>query len=172
MQGLRPKSGSKRHSVEVPARTEIEDDPGVRAVILTGACDRAFSAGADIHEFSLSVAAGPQPAVKAFVRRGQAMTARIEAFPKPITAAVNGLAFGGGCETVEAVHLAVSSEQASFCQAGSQHRYPAASLPLTARLFTQVSLVCGEPSKHPMPAVELARALRASCILLHHKVSL
>jgi enoyl-CoA hydratase len=95
---------------------EIEDDPGIRAVILTGAGDRAFSAGADIHEFSQSVAEGPHAAVKAFVRRGQAMTARMEAFPKPIIAAVNGLAFGGGCEVVEAVHLAISSEQASFAK--------------------------------------------------------
>lgn len=42
------------------------------------------------------------------------MTARMEAFPKPIIAAVNGIAFGGGCEIVEAVHLAVASEQAVF----------------------------------------------------------
>ncbi len=54
--------------------------------------------------------------MKAFVRRGQAMTARMEAFPKPIIAAVNGLAFGGGCEIIEAVHLAVASEQASFAK--------------------------------------------------------
>jgi len=73
----------------------IEDDADIRAVILTGAGDRAFSAGADIAEFSESVKCGPDAAVKAFVRRGQAMTARMEAFPKPIIAAVNGIAFGG-----------------------------------------------------------------------------
>lgn len=93
----------------------IEDDPAIRAVILTGA-GRAFSAGADIKEFSESVRQGPDIAVRAFVRRGQALTARMEAFPKPIIAAVNGLAFGGGCEITEAVHLAVASEEAVFAK--------------------------------------------------------
>jgi enoyl-CoA hydratase len=93
-----------------------EDDPDVRAVVLTGAGDRAFSAGADIPEFSESLKSGPDAAVKAFVRRGQAMTARIEAFPKPIVAAVNGIAFGGGCEITEAVHLAVASDKAVFAK--------------------------------------------------------
>lgn len=94
----------------------IEDDPGIRAVILTGAGDRAFSAGGDIHEFSESVKGGQEQAVKEFVRRGQAMTARMEFFTKPIIAAVNGIAFGGGCEITEAVHLAVASEKAVFAK--------------------------------------------------------
>ena len=93
---------------------QIEDDASVRAVVLTGAGDRAFSAGADIREFSESIKEGPDAAVKAFVRRGQAMTSRLESFPKPIIAAVNGIAFGGGCEITEAVHLAVASERSSF----------------------------------------------------------
>jgi len=91
---------------------KLEGDPAVGAVILTGAGERAFSAGGDIHEFSQSVAKGPETAVRDFVRRGQAMTARLEAYAKPIIAAVNGIAFGGGCEITEAVHLAVASEQA------------------------------------------------------------
>ena len=95
---------------------QIEDDAGVRAVVLTGAGDRAFSAGADIREFSASIKDGPDAAVKAFVRRGQAMTSRLEAFSKPVIAAINGIAFGGGCEIVEAVHLAVASERASFAK--------------------------------------------------------
>jgi enoyl-CoA hydratase len=94
----------------------IEGDPALRAVILTGAGARAFSAGADIAEFSETVREGPDAAVRAFVRRGQALTARMEAFPKPIIAAVNGLAFGGGCEITEAVHLAVASETAVFAK--------------------------------------------------------
>jgi len=92
----------------------IEDDPAVQAVVLTGAGDKAFSAGADIHEFSESVKEGPDAAAKAFVRRGQTMTARLEAFPKPVIAAVNGIAFGGGCEVTEACHLGVASERATF----------------------------------------------------------
>lgn len=94
----------------------IETDAGVRAIILTGAGDRAFSAGADIHEFAASVGDGRSVALRDFVRRGQAMTSRLEAFPKPIIAAVNGLAFGGGCEITEAVHLAVASTRASFAK--------------------------------------------------------
>lgn len=94
----------------------IEDDASVQAVVLTGAGDRAFSAGGDIREFSESIRRGPDAALKAFVRRGQAMTSRLESFPKPIIAAVNGIAFGGGCEITEAVHLAVASERASFAK--------------------------------------------------------
>ena len=94
----------------------VETDDEVGAIILTGAGDRAFSAGADIEEFSGSVARGAATAVRDFVRRGQAMTARLEAFRKPVIAAVNGLAFGGGCEITEAVHLAVASEAARFAK--------------------------------------------------------
>ncbi len=94
----------------------IESDPSLRAIVLTGAGDRAFSAGADIHEFSESVKAGVDVAVNEFCRRGQTMTSRLETFPKPIIAAINGIAFGGGCEITEAVHLAVASEQAVFAK--------------------------------------------------------
>jgi enoyl-CoA hydratase/carnithine racemase len=94
----------------------IEEDKTIRAVILTGAGDRAFSAGGDIHEFSESVKKGPDIAIRDFVRRGQAMTARMEAFPKPVIAAVNGIAFGGGCEITEAVHLAIASDRAIFAK--------------------------------------------------------
>lgn len=95
---------------------EIELTDNIRAVILTGAGERAFSAGADIPEFRDIVQQGTSTALRHFVRRGQAMTARLEAFPKPVIAAVNGLAYGGGCEITEAVHLAVASERASFAK--------------------------------------------------------
>jgi enoyl-CoA hydratase/carnithine racemase len=98
------------------ALDRIEGDADIRAVILTGAGERAFSAGADIHEFSDSVKQGVAIAVRDFVRRGQAMTARLEAFGKPVIAAVNGIAFGGGCEITEAVHLAVASDRALFAK--------------------------------------------------------
>jgi enoyl-CoA hydratase/carnithine racemase len=94
----------------------LEADADVRAVIITGAGDRAFSAGADIFEFSARVERGAEVAVRDFVRRGQALTARLEAFPKPVIAAVNGLAYGGGCEITEAVHLAVASDRAVFAK--------------------------------------------------------
>ncbi len=82
-------------------------DDAIRAVILTGAGERAFSAGGDIYEFSASIQHGVEIAVRDFVKRGQAMTSRLETFPKPIIVAVNGLAYGGGCEITEAAHLAV-----------------------------------------------------------------
>lgn len=94
----------------------IEIDTSIAAIVLTGAGDRAFSAGGDIHEFTESVKAGVDIAVRDFCKRGQTMTARLESFPKPIIAAVNGIAFGGGCEITEAVHLAVASENALFAK--------------------------------------------------------
>src|SRR5215813_13520707 len=93
----------------------IEHDGSIRAVILTG-IGRAFPAGADIAEFSGSVRRGVEAALREFVHRGQALTARIEAYPKPVIAAVNGLAYGGGCEIMEATALAIASERAEFAK--------------------------------------------------------
>ena len=95
---------------------DIEVDDRIRAVILTGAGERAFSAGGDIHEFSASVARGADVAMRDFVMRGQRLTARLEAFRKPVIAAVNGIAFGGGCEITEAVPLAIASDRALFAK--------------------------------------------------------
>jgi enoyl-CoA hydratase len=94
----------------------IELDPAVRAVVITGA-GRAFSAGADITAFQRHMEAGPAEAVVHFMRPGHRMTRRVESFSKPIIAAVNGLAFGGGCELVEATHLALAADTASFSKA-------------------------------------------------------
>lgn len=94
----------------------VEAEEDIRSVILTGAGDRAFSAGADIKGFAESVRAGIDVALRDFVRRGQSLTKRIEAFPKPVIAAVNGLAFGGGCEVVEACPLAIAVETARFAK--------------------------------------------------------
>ncbi len=102
----------------------IEADESARAVILTGAGERAFCAGADIREFSATVWAGPETALREFVRRGQRLTSRLEAFPKPIIAAVNGLAFGGGCEVTEAVPLAIASERALFAKSEIKLGFP------------------------------------------------
>jgi enoyl-CoA hydratase len=96
---------------------ELEEDDDVRAIVLTGAGDRAFSAGADIACFAASVRRGQAAALREFVRRGQRLTARIETFPKPIIVAVNGLAHGGGCEITEAAPLAIASDRAEFCKA-------------------------------------------------------
>ena len=70
----------------------IEDDPDIKAVVLTGAGNKAFSVGADIKEFLETIKQVSDVAVKQFVKRGQDMTARLEAFPKPVIAAINAIA--------------------------------------------------------------------------------
>jgi enoyl-CoA hydratase len=95
---------------------ETERDKSIFAIILTGAGDKALSAGADISGFSKSIAEGKEAALREFVLRGQALTSRIEALPKPIIVAVNGLAYGGGCEITEAAPLAIASDKASFAK--------------------------------------------------------
>ncbi|WP_067168499.1 enoyl-CoA hydratase-related protein [Microtetraspora niveoalba] len=91
-------------------------DDSVRAVVVTGAGHRAFSAGADIPSLARSIAGGPERALREIVRRGHALTRRIEEFPKPVIVAVNGLAYGGGCEIVEAAPLAIAAEHATFAK--------------------------------------------------------
>jgi len=98
------------------ALDEIELDQRLRAIVITGA-GRAFSAGADIAAFQHHIEAGPAEAIAHFMRPGHRLTRRVESFPKPIIAAVNGIAFGGGCELVEATHIALAAEAATFSKA-------------------------------------------------------
>ena len=100
----------------VDALDRVELDTAVRAVVVTGA-GRAFSAGADITAFRRHMEAGPAEAVAHFMRPGHRMTRRVESFPKPIIAAVNGLAFGGGCELIESTHIALAADTATFSKA-------------------------------------------------------
>lgn len=100
----------------VGALDRFELDPAVRAVVITGA-GRAFSAGADIKAFQGPMRAGPAEAVARFMRPGHRMTRRVEGYPKPMIAAVNGMAFGGGCELVESTHVALAADGATFSKA-------------------------------------------------------
>lgn len=85
---------------------------GLKGVILTGAGEKAFVAGADITEFQgLSPEQG-----KALAQRGQDIFFLIERFSKPVIAAVNGFALGGGCELAMACHLRIAGEKARFGQ--------------------------------------------------------
>ena len=88
------------------------DDTSVGVIILTGAGDKAFVAGADIKNMQ---SMEPEDALE-FGRTGQQMTLTIENSPKPVIAAVNGFALGGGCEISLACHIRVASETATFGQ--------------------------------------------------------
>jgi enoyl-CoA hydratase len=90
----------------------LRDDAAVRAVVLTGAGDRAFAAGADIKEM---VSLSPAEALP-FARLGHAVASAIEGLPQPVIAAVNGYAFGGGCEIALACDLRLAAETAQFAQ--------------------------------------------------------
>ncbi len=90
---------------------EVRASDAVGGVIVTGA-GRAFVAGADISELRAKSATE----VYALARRGQDVFRRFETSPKPVIAAVNGFALGGGCELAMACHLRVASEAAKFGQ--------------------------------------------------------
>ena len=94
------------------AAESLGDDPAVRAIILTGAGTKAFVAGADISELSNQ---GPFDG-KARAQVGQAVFRHFEHMTKPVIAAVNGFALGGGCELAMACHLRIASENAKFGQ--------------------------------------------------------
>jgi enoyl-CoA hydratase len=88
----------------------LRDDDAVGGVVVTGSGAKAFVAGADIAELSgLGATQG-----KEFAFQGQTTFTRIAGFPKPVVAAVNGYALGGGCELAIACHLRVASEGARF----------------------------------------------------------
>ncbi len=89
---------------------DLEQDAEVGVVVLTGAGEKAFVAGADIAELRTLDTAGAR--VQAL--RGQAVYQRIESLPKPVIAAVNGFALGGGCELALACHIRIASETARF----------------------------------------------------------
>src|SRR6266852_582710 len=91
---------------------DARDDAAVRGVILTGAGDNAFIAGADISELAHVTAVEAEKSSS----YGQAVLNLIENLGKPVIAAVNGFALGGGCETAMACTIRVDSEKAKFGQ--------------------------------------------------------
>jgi enoyl-CoA hydratase len=91
---------------------QIEVDDRVRGVIITGSGEKSFVAGADIRKFKdLDAESGYR-----FALRGQAVFNQIERLGKPVIAAVNGYALGGGCELAMACHLRTASDNARFGQ--------------------------------------------------------
>ncbi|MCS6967817.1 MAG: enoyl-CoA hydratase-related protein [Cytophagales bacterium] len=109
----------KRNALNLRTMQELEaafqlvhTDEAIRGVIITGAGDKAFVAGADISEIAtLNVANA-----KKFSIKGQEIFRTIETCSKPVIAAVNGYALGGGCELAMACHMRIASENAQFGQ--------------------------------------------------------
>jgi len=95
------------------ALEEVHTNPAIKSAIITGSGPKAFVAGADISEFTALDAKGG----KALAQKGQEFVFnKIENSPKPIIAAVNGFALGGGCELAMACHFRLCSDNARFGQ--------------------------------------------------------
>ena len=104
---------SKPLMAELKAAFEdAREDSAMRGVILTGAGDKAFAAGADISELANDTAVEAEEKS----RNGQAVTSLIENLGKPVIAAVNGFALGGGCELAMACTIRLAAETAKFGQ--------------------------------------------------------
>jgi enoyl-CoA hydratase len=94
----------------VSALARLENDPEIRVVVLTGAGEKAFIAGADIQELARETATtGHETAL-----RGQSVFRRVETLGKPVIAAINGFALGGGLELALSCHLRVAAEGAKL----------------------------------------------------------
>ncbi|HEY3027835.1 MAG TPA: enoyl-CoA hydratase-related protein [Pyrinomonadaceae bacterium] len=108
----------KRNALNIKTREEgaavlewLQEDDNVRVVVITGAGDKAFIAGADIAEF-----AGRTALMQRAVMLGRSLFTAIDVFPKPVIAMINGYCLGGGCELALACDLRIASEAASFGQ--------------------------------------------------------
>src|SRR5436305_12045738 len=108
----------KRNALNIKTREEgaaafeeLRADDSVRVVVITGAGDKAFIAGADIAEF-----AGRTAVTQREVMTGRSLFTAIDSFPKPVIAMINGYCLGGGCELALACDLRIASERASFGQ--------------------------------------------------------
>lgn len=108
----------KRNALNIKTREEgaalldeLRNDDSVGVVVITGAGDKAFVAGADIAEF-----AGRTASMQRDVMTSRSLFTAIDTFPKPIIAMINGYCLGGGCELAMACDLRIASETASFGQ--------------------------------------------------------
>jgi enoyl-CoA hydratase/carnithine racemase len=99
------------------AMLEAASDPGVKAVLVTGAGDRAFSTGADLKEFQSL----PDEKANEWIEYGNEVFNRIEDFPKPTLALVNGYAIGGGLELALACDFRIGTEKALMASVEVQH---------------------------------------------------
>ena len=93
------------------ALEELREDAEVRVVVITGAGDKSFVAGADIGEF-----AGRTALTQRDVMTGRSLFTAVDTFPKPVIAMINGFCLGGGCELAMSCDLRIASEKARFGQ--------------------------------------------------------
>jgi enoyl-CoA hydratase len=108
----------KRNALNIKTREEgatlldeLRNDASINVVVITGAGDKAFIAGADIAEF-----AGRTAMMQRDVMTARSLFTAIDTFPKPIIAMINGYCLGGGCELALACDIRIASERASFGQ--------------------------------------------------------
>lgn len=108
----------KRNALNIKTREEgaalleeLRNDASVGVVVITGAGDKAFIAGADIAEF-----AGRTSITQREVMMGRSLFTAIDTFPKPVIAMINGFCLGGGCELALACDIRIASENAQFGQ--------------------------------------------------------
>jgi enoyl-CoA hydratase len=108
----------KRNALNIKTREEgaalldeLGRDDSVGVVVITGAGDKAFIAGADIAEF-----AGRTASMQRDVMTGRSLFTAVDTFPKPLIAMINGYCLGGGCELALACDIRIASENASFGQ--------------------------------------------------------
>lgn len=102
---------SQVHIEGVAALDELKRDEAVRVVVVTGAGEKSFIAGADISEF-----AGKTPVTQRSTFQERTLFNSIDAFPKPVIAMINGFCLGGGCELALACDIRTASERARFGQ--------------------------------------------------------
>lgn len=102
---------SKVHSEGIAALEELKTDDSVRVLIITGAGEKAFVAGADISEF-----AGKTSAEQRDTMNARSLFNSLDNFPKPVIAMINGFCLGGGCELALACDIRIASENARLGQ--------------------------------------------------------
>lgn len=94
------------------ALDDVENDENIKVLLITGSGDKSFVAGADIKEIEELDCFSAIP----FCKKGQKLFIRIENFPKPVIAVINGFALGGGCELAMACDIRIASDGAKFGQ--------------------------------------------------------
>jgi enoyl-CoA hydratase len=108
----------KLNALNIQTRTEgaavldeLREDESVRVVVITGAGEKAFVAGADIAEFE-----GRTPVTQRDVMTARSLFTAVDTFPKPVIAMINGFCLGGGCELALSCDIRIASENAKFGQ--------------------------------------------------------